>query len=110
MHKSFIEPSSAPYAALILFIKKADKSLWLYVDYRKLNALTKKDSYLIPLINKIIARISKAKVFIKLDIQQVFHRICISLEAEDYITFRTRYGTYKYKVLSFSLTNKPATF
>ena len=49
------------------------------VDYRKLNGLTKKDSYLIPLIDEMMARISKAKVFTKLDIQQAFHRIRIKV-------------------------------
>ena len=68
-YKRFIKPLSAPYAAPILFVKKADGSLRLYVDYRKLNALLKKDPYLIPLIDEIVARISKAKIFTKLDIQ-----------------------------------------
>ena len=110
LHKGFIEPSGAPYAAPILFAKKADGSLRLCVDYRKLNALSKKDPCPIPLIDEMMARICKAKVFTKLDIQQAFHRIRMSPESEDYTTFRTRYGTYKYKVLPFGLTNGPATF
>ena len=110
LHKGFIEPSSSPYAAPILFAKKADGSLRLCVDYRKLNGLTKKDPYPIPLIDEMMARISKAKIFTKLDIQQAFHRIRMSTDSEDYTTFRTRYGTYKYKVLPFGLTNGPATF
>ena len=68
LYKGFIEPSGVLYSALILFAKKADGSLRLCVDYRKLNALLKKDPYPIPLIDEIIARISKAKVFIKLNI------------------------------------------
>jgi hypothetical protein len=110
LHKGFIAPSNAPYAAPILFAKKADGSLRLCVDYRKLNDLTKKDPYPIPLIDEMMARICKAKVFTKLDIQQAFHRIRMSPESEDYTTFRTRYGTYKYKVLPFGLMNGPATF
>ncbi|KAK6585011.1 hypothetical protein PZA11_003235 [Diplocarpon coronariae] len=58
----------------------------------------------------MMARISKARVFTKIDIQQAFHRIRMSADAEDLTTFRTRYGTYKYKVLPFGLTNGPATF
>ena len=68
LYKGFIKPFNVLYAALILFAKKADSSLRLCVDYRKLNALLKKDPYLIPLIDEIIARIYKAKVFIKLNI------------------------------------------
>ncbi|CAL3966035.1 unnamed protein product [Diplocarpon coronariae] len=110
LHKGFIEASSSPQAAPILFVRKADGSLRLCVDYRKLNALTKKDPYPIPLIDEMMARISKARVFTKIDIQQAFHRIRMSADAEDLTTFRTRYGTYKYKVLPFGLTNGPATF
>ena len=56
------------YTAPILFTKKTNKSLQIYINYCKLNSLIKKDLYLIFLINKIIAYISKAKVFIKLNI------------------------------------------
>jgi hypothetical protein len=55
-------------------------------------------------------RLGKAKIFTKLDIRQGFHRIRISSESEDLTTFRTRYGTYKYRVVPFGLTNGPAAF
>ncbi|EKD19704.1 hypothetical protein MBM_01656 [Drepanopeziza brunnea f. sp. 'multigermtubi' MB_m1] len=110
LHKGFIEPSNAPYSALILFIKKKDGSIRLCVDYRRLNSITQKDLYPLPLINEMIARISRATIFIKIDIQQAFHRIRISSESKELTTFRTRYSTYKYKVLPFGLTNRPATF
>src|SRR5205807_3192352 len=63
-----------------------------------------------PLIDETLARIAKAKVFIKIDIRQAFHRIWISLESVDLTTFRTRYSAYRFKVLPFGLTNGPATF
>jgi len=68
LHKGFIEPSSAFYAAPILFVKKGNGLLRLCVDYRKLNALTKKDPYPIPLIDEMMARICNARIFTKLDI------------------------------------------
>jgi reverse transcriptase-like protein len=49
-------------------------------------------------------------VFTKLDIRQAFHKIRIHPDSEDLTTFRTRYGSYKYKVVPFGLTNGPATF
>ena len=110
LHKGFIAPSNAPFAAPILMARKPGGGLRFCVDFRKLNELTKKDPYPIPLIDEMMARISQAKIFSKLDIQQAFHRIRIDKESEDYTTFRTRYGTYKYKVLPFGLTNGPATF
>ena len=69
LHKGFIEPSQAPFAAPILFVKKADSSLRLYIDFRKLNEITCKDRYPLPLIDKLLARLSKAKVYTKLDIR-----------------------------------------
>ena len=68
LYKGFIVPSSSPFASPVLFVAKPNSSLRFYVDYRKLNSLIKKDLYLLPLINKTLARISNAKIFIKLDI------------------------------------------
>jgi hypothetical protein len=80
------------------------------MDYYKLNALTKKNHYPLPLINKTLARLNQAKVFTKLDIYQVFHRIRISPESKELITFRIYYGLFEYRVLLFGLTNNPIIF
>ncbi len=61
LDKGFIESSTAPYASPILFAKKPGGGLRFCVDYRKLNAITKKNRYPIPLIAETIARLSKAK-------------------------------------------------
>jgi transposase InsO family protein len=110
LDKGFIEPSQAPFAAPILFVKKPNGSLRLCIDFRVLNTLTRKDRYPLPLIDETLARISNAKVFTKLDIRQAFHRIRMDPASEEYTTFRTRYGAYKCKVLPFGLTNGPATY
>ncbi|KAK6579500.1 hypothetical protein PZA11_008036 [Diplocarpon coronariae] len=68
LDKGFIKASFAPFATLILFIKKPDGSLRLCIDYRALNALTYKDRYPLLLINKTLACLSSAKIFIKLNI------------------------------------------
>ena len=80
------------------------------MDYRKLNAITKKNQYPLPLIDEMLERLSRAKYFTKLDIRQAFHKIRIHPDSEDLTTFRTRYGSYKYRVVPFGLTNGPATF
>jgi hypothetical protein len=92
--KGFIVSSRAPFASLVLFVRKGDGSLRFYVDYRKLNTLTKKNRYPLPLIDETLARLVKAKVFTKLDICQAFHRIRISPESEELTTFRTRYRLF----------------
>ena len=72
--------------------------------------MTRKDQYPLPLIEETLARLSKARIFIKLDIRQAFHRIRIHPDSEELTTFRTRYGAYKCKVMPFGLTNGPATY
>jgi transposase InsO family protein len=110
LSKGFIEPSQAPFAAPVLFVKKANGSLRFCIDFRKLNQITRKDRYPLPLIDETLARISRAKIFTKLDIRQAFHRIRMDPQSEELTTFRTRYGSYKCKVLPFGLTNGPATY
>jgi transposase InsO family protein len=110
LSKGFIEPSQAPFAAPVLFVKKPNGALRFCIDFRTLNALTRKDRYPLPLIDETLARLAKAKVFTKLDIRQAFHRICMDPASEEYTTFRTRYGAYKCKVMPFGLTNGPATY
>ena len=110
LYKGFIEASNAPFASPVLFVKKPDGSLRFCVDYRKLNAITKRDQHPLPLIDETLARVAKAVVFTKLDIRQAFHRIRMDKLSELLTTFKTRYGTYKYKVLPFGLTNGPATY
>jgi transposase InsO family protein len=110
LEKGFIEPSQSPFAAPVLFIKKPNGGLRLCIDYRKLNQLTRKDQYPLPLMDEIFARLGKAKIFTKLDIRQAFHRIRVDPDSEELTSFRTRYGSYRCKVLPFGLTNGPATY
>ena len=110
LNKGFIAPSQAPFASPILFARRSDGALRFCVDYRKLNAATKKNQYPLPLIDELLQRLKRAKIFTKIDIHQAFHRVRIDPESEELTTFRTRYGSFKYKVLPFGLTNGPATF
>jgi hypothetical protein len=62
------------------------------MNYRKLNARTRKNIYPLPLIGKALERISRTRVYIKLNIRQAFHRIRMNEEFEDLTTFRTWFG------------------
>ena len=110
LNKGFIKPSQSPFTALVLFVKKANRSLRFCIDYQKLNQLTRKDWYLIPLLNETLTCLGRAKVFTKLDIRQAFYCIQIDSDSEELTTFCTRYGAYKCKVLPFRLTNRPVTY
>ena len=110
LSKGFIRASSSPAAAPILFVKKPGGGLRLCVDYRRLNEITKKDRYPLPLIKETLARISKAKIFSKIDIIAAFNRLRMA-EGEEWKTaFATRMGLFEYNVLPFGLTGGPASF
>ena len=94
LNRGFIMPSKVTYTLPVLFTPKLNGEWRFYVNYRKLNYIIKKDKYLSPLIDKTFRRIIKTKVFTKLDIQYVFHRIRIHLNSEELIAFDTRYGAY----------------
>ena len=66
--KGFIRHSTLSASAPILFVKKKDGSLRLCIDYHRLNLLTKKNWYPLPLIGKVLDWLSDAKIYTKLDI------------------------------------------
>lgn len=110
LKKGYITPSQASHASPILFALKKDGSLRFCVDYRKLNALTRKDRYPLPLIDETLARIVGCKYLTKIDIIAAFNSLRMSPESEALTTFTTSMGAYMYKVMPFGLTNGPATW
>ena len=110
LKKRFIEASSAPCSLCIMLAAKPGGGIRFCVDYRRLNELTKKDAYLIPLIKETLAQLKNAKVFTKIDICQTFHKLRMAANLEDLTTFASRFGVFKWKVLPFGLTGGPASW
>ena len=108
--KGFIQHSTSSAGAPILFVKKKDGSLWLCVDYRGLNLLTKKNWYPLPLIGEVLDWLSGAKIYTKLDIQVAYNWVWMKEGDEWKTTFQTWYGHYEYCVMPFGLTNALVTF
>lgn len=110
LDKGFIRVSHSPAAAPVLFVRKPGGGLRFCVDYRALNAITKKDRYPLPLIHETLNQIGRAKWFTKLDVSAAFHKIRIA-EGQEWMTaFRTRYGLFEWQVTPFGLANAPSTF
>ncbi|KJZ70756.1 hypothetical protein HIM_09840 [Hirsutella minnesotensis 3608] len=108
--KGWIRRSISPAGAPILFVPKKGGKLRLCVDYRGLNKVTKKNRAALPLISAILDRLSKAKLFTKLDLKDAYHRLRIREGDEWKTAFRCHYGHYEYQVMPFGLVNAPASF
>jgi hypothetical protein len=91
-------------------VKKKDQSLRLCVDYRPLNAITIKNKYPLLRIDILFDQLVGAKVFSKVDLHSGYHQIKICPEDISKTAFSTRYGLYKYLVMSFGLTDAPTHF
>ncbi|RAL67224.1 hypothetical protein DID88_007999 [Monilinia fructigena] len=108
--KGWIRESTSQVASTTMWVPKKDGTKRLVVDYRKLNTLTKKDRYPLPLATELRDRLGGATIFTKMDLRNGYHLIRMK-EGEEWKTaFKTRYGLYEYQVMPFGLTNAPATF
>ncbi len=92
LSKGFITPSKAPYSSPVLFALKANGDLRFYINYRKLNALTKRNRYPLPLIDEVIGKIRGCSHLTRLDIISAFNKIRMDPDSKDYTTFTTALG------------------
>jgi Reverse transcriptase (RNA-dependent DNA polymerase)/RNase H-like domain found in reverse transcriptase/Integrase zinc binding domain/Chromo (CHRromatin Organisation MOdifier) domain/Retroviral aspartyl protease len=109
--KGYIEPSTSPYGAPVLFVKKPrSEELRLVIDYRMLNKITVKNKYPIPRVDDMMDALSGAKVFSTLDLRQAYHQIKLVDSDRPKTAFRTPLGHYQWVTLSMGLSNAPAVF
>ncbi len=110
IEKGYVRPSKSPYASPFFYIKKKDGKLRPVQDYRKINAITIRNQYPLPLISDLIRDLSNAHIYTKLDIRWGYNNICIREGDKEKAAFKTRYGLFEPMVMYFGLTNSPATF
>src|SRR6266702_3894177 len=110
LEKGYICESKSPYASSFFFVKKKDGKLRPVQDYRKINALTIRNQYPLPLIADLIRDLSNAHIYTKLDVRWGYNNVRIREGDEHKAAFKTRYGLFEPTVMYFGLTNSPVTF
>ncbi|XP_068307446.1 uncharacterized protein [Pyrus communis] len=96
VNKGFIQPSTSPWGAPVLFVRKKDETLRLCIDYRQLNQVTIKNCYSLPHIDDLFDQLSGACMFSKIDLRSGYYQLKIKSEDVPKTAFRTRYGHYKF--------------
>jgi hypothetical protein len=110
LNNGFIRPSNSSHRAPIIFVKKKDSSLCLCVDFHRLNKISKKDCYPLPLISDLLDSPGKVQIYTKIDLRHAYHLVCIREGDEWKTTFCTKYGSFELLVMPFGLSNAPGTF
>ncbi|GFX05785.1 retrovirus-related Pol polyprotein from transposon 412 [Trichonephila clavipes] len=104
-----IEPSSSPWASPIVLVRKKYGSTRFCVDYRRLNDVTKKDSYPLPRIDDTLDTLASNTWFSSLDLKSGYWQVELHPDDKEKTAFTTGQGLWKFKVMPFGLCNAPAT-
>ena len=110
LDKGFIRPNTSLWDSSVLFAKKKDKTLRLFIDYQQLNMVTIKNRYPLPRIDDMFDQMKGARVYSKIDLRTGYHQLRVRETDIPKTVFRMRYGHFEFTVMPFGLTNAPATF
>lgn len=110
LKQGYIIPSTSPAASSFFFVAKKDGGLRPCIDYRKLNLITIKYRYPLPLVPAALEQLRGATIFTKLDLRSAYNLIRIREGDEWKTAFVTPTGHYEYRVMPYGLVNAPSVF
>lgn len=105
-----IEPSNSPWSFPCILVKKKDGSLRFCIDYRKLNAITRPNSWPLPLIDDILAKLGKSMYFTSLDLRSGYWQLLLNPDDRPKTAFTCHRGLFQFRVVPFGLMNAPQVF
>ena len=105
-----IRRSRSPWSFPVVIVDKKDGSKRFCVDFRKLNQVTKKNSYPLPVIDDILALLGKAKYFTSLDLKSGYWQVLMNESDKEKTAFACHRGLFEFNVMPFGLSNAPAVF
>ncbi|KAH3901663.1 uncharacterized protein SCDLUD_001433 [Saccharomycodes ludwigii] len=108
--KGFVSESNAACGAPIILVRKKDQTWRLVVDYRELNKGIVNESFPIPSITELFAKVGDAKVFTTLDLHSGYHQLRLNEKSKDLTSFTTPFGHFRYEVLPFGIKTAPKNF
>lgn len=110
LNRGIIQPSVSPWSSPIILVKKKDGTDRFVVDFRRLNSVTRKDSYPLPRIDDALDALNGTKFFSCMDLMSGYWQVEMEPESREHTAFITYGGLYKFLVVPFGLTGAPSTY